>query len=59
MNHYLTLGNWLRACRMWQGGADTQEIAAHFECHEAFIYSQLPAYRGKYRNTQQIAEKAA
>jgi hypothetical protein len=44
---------------MWQGGADTVEIAAHFECHEAFIYSHLPAYRGKYRNTLQLAERAA
>ena len=48
MNHYLTEGNWLRAVRMWAGGADTFAIAAHFECHEAFIYAELPAKRQKY-----------
>lgn len=58
MTHFLFEGEWLRAVKMWQGGADTATIAAKFECSEAMIYAELPAKRRKYATINKVYEAA-
>lgn len=56
--NYLFEGEWLRAVKMWQGGADTATIADKFECSEAMIYRELPHYRRKYATINKVYEAA-
>ena len=56
--NYLFEGEWLRAVKMWQGGADTATIAAKFECSEAMIWKELPHYRKKYATINKLYEAA-
>lgn len=56
--NYLFEGEWIRAVKMWQGGADTETIAAKFECSEAMIWKELPHYRKKYAKINKLYEAA-
>ena len=58
MTHFLFEGEWLRAVKMWQGGADTATIADKFECSEAMLWKELPHYRRKYATINKVYEAA-